>query len=78
MNTYNMSRKLLVRYIREALIEVKLARVPNQLVSPEETEESGNDDVETVENVNEFSGAGSIVGCSVPDDSGVDEFEYKD
>lgn len=56
---------LLRRYIKEAVAEAKLARVPNQLISPDEKEESGNED-ETVENVNEFSGVGAIAGYSGP------------
>lgn len=59
-----MSRKLLVRYIKEAIAETKLARVPNQLLSPKE--ESGKNDDEAVENVNEFSGVGSIAGYTAP------------
>lgn len=60
-----MSNKLLVRYIREAIVEAGLARVPNQLIAPDEKEESGNEN-ETIENVNEFSGVGAIAGYSGP------------
>jgi hypothetical protein len=57
--------KLLRRYIKDVVAEVKLARVPNQLIAPDEKEESGNED-EAVENVNEFSGVGAIAGYSGP------------
>ncbi len=69
-----MSKSLLIRYIRLALAEVKIARVPNQLISPKE--EKGNRDDENygeeVEedaiNVNEFSSCagGNIMGYSGP------------
>lgn len=60
-----MSKKLLVAYIRAAVAEAKLARVPNQLMAPEK-EDGGQDDDEAVENVNEFSGVGAIAGYSGP------------
>lgn len=47
------------------LDEVHSARVPNQLISPDE--DSGpKDEDEAVENVNEFSGVGAIAGYSGP------------
>jgi hypothetical protein len=58
-----MSKALLVRYIRAAVAEAKLARVPNQLMAPEE--EGGKED-EAVEDVNEFSGVGAIAGYTGP------------
>lgn len=50
-----------------AIAEAKLARVPNQLVSPD-SEENGQEDSdeEAVEGVNEFSCVGSIAGYSGP------------
>ena len=60
----SLSESLLVKYIQAAVIEAKLARVPNQLMAPEK-EESGNED-ETVESVNEFSGVGAIAGYTAP------------
>ena len=60
-----MSKALLVKYIQAAVAEAKLARVPNQLMAPDE--DSGpKDEDEAVENVNEFSGVGSIAGYSGP------------
>ena len=64
-----MSKKLLVRYIREAVAEAKLARVPNQLLAPKAEkgeEDDGEDDGEADESVNEFSGVGSIAGYTAP------------
>lgn len=60
-----MSKKLLVRYIREAVAEAKLARVPNQLLAPK-AEKGEEDDGEADESVNEFSGVGSIAGYTAP------------
>lgn len=57
-----MSKQLLVRYLRMAVKEAKLARVPNQLVEPD----SERDADEGAEDVNEFSGVGSIAGYSGP------------
>lgn len=59
-----MNRALLVRYIQEAVDEAKLARVPNQLIDPEDINSSEDDDQS--ESVNEFSGVGSIGGYSAP------------
>jgi len=65
-----MSNTLLMRYITLALAEAKLARVPNQLVAADSESGSSNndkeDEVTAVEDVNEFSGVGSIVGYSAP------------
>lgn len=55
---------LLMEYIRLALHEARLARVPKQLLPvPTEsgTEEDGNE-----ENVQEFSGVGAIAGYTGP------------
>lgn len=57
-----MGKQLLVRYLRMAVAEAKLARVPNQLVEPD----SERDKDEAAEDVNEFSGVGSIAGYSGP------------
>lgn len=56
-------------YIKMAIAEAKLARVPNQLLSPTDVEDgNGKEEDETDENVNEFSscGSGGIVGYSGP------------
>lgn len=55
---------LLMRYIRLALAEAHLARVPQQLVTPDSTD-SGQDEA-AAENVNEFSGVGAIAGYTAP------------
>lgn len=55
---------LLMEYIKLALREARLARVPKQLLPlPTEngTEENGNE-----ESVQEFSGAGAISGYAAP------------
>ena len=57
-----MSKQLLVRYLRMAVKEAKLARVPNQLVEPD----SERDADEGEESVQEFSGVGAIAGYSGP------------
>ena len=57
-----MGKQLLVRYLRMAVAEAKLARVPNQLVEPD----SERDKDEAAEDVNEFSGVGSIAGYGGP------------
>ena len=49
-----MSKQLLQAYLRLAIKEAHLARVPNQLVSDDGHEGEENDD----EDVNEFCGAG--------------------
>ena len=51
-----------MRYIRLALEEARLARVPQQLLSPDADSEDGSED----EDVNEYSGVGAIVGYSAP------------
>lgn len=60
-----VSTTLLKRYIRLALAEAHLARVPQQLLSPDQ-ETDNRDEDEGEEDVNEFSGVGSIVGYSAP------------
>jgi hypothetical protein len=49
--------KLLMKYLRLAVNETQQARVPNQLVSDDPPEEQG---------IEEFSGAGGVVGCMAP------------
>lgn len=61
-----MSNKLLVEYIRLALAESGLARVPNQLLSPNAESEQEEDKEDGIEDVQEFSGVGAIVGYSAP------------
>lgn len=58
-----MSKALLMRYIQMALAEAHPARVPQQLLSPTDSEEGSQDEVE---NVQEFSGVGAIMGYSAP------------
>lgn len=59
--------KLLKRYITMVLEDARLARVPQQLVSPD-GEQSGNseDGKEEAEDVYEFSGAGAGAGYTLP------------
>lgn len=57
---------LLMRYIRLALAEAHLARVPQQLVTPDSTENGQEEDESATENVNEFSGVGAIAGYTAP------------
>lgn len=58
-----------MRYIRLAVREAHLARVPNQLVSDKGEEEVGSED--GVENdVNEISGCGAAMGYTGPLGSG--------
>lgn len=56
--------KLLLKYIRMAIDEAKLARVPNQLIEPDS--EQDDDSNTEVDNVDEYSGAGSIAGYVAP------------
>ena len=57
-----MSKRLLVRYIRE-VVEAHLARVPNQLVSDDRQEGSGE---EVDDELEEFAGVGGIAGYTAP------------
>lgn len=57
-----MGNKLLVAYLRMAVAEAHLARVPDQLVSDDAEE---GDETEA-QGVNEFSGVGGIMGYSGP------------
>lgn len=57
-------KSLLVAYIREAVKEAHLARVPDQLVSTDS--EEGRSDIGDSEDVNEFSGVGGIMGYTGP------------
>ena len=64
--------KLLSEYIRLALSEAGLARVPQQLLSPdtvkdaEDGEEEPKDMLRDEGSVNEFSGVGAIAGYTAP------------
>jgi hypothetical protein len=55
---------LLRRYIRMLIEETELARVPTQLLSPDE--ENGSVDNDDDEGIEEFSGAGAIAGYTGP------------
>lgn len=55
-----MKRSLLELFVR-LTVEQHLARVPNQLVSDDDDEWSEDDN-----DVNEFSGVGSIAGYTAP------------
>jgi hypothetical protein len=59
-----MSNQLLVRYIRLIMQEARDARVPQQLLAPEDSEKGSEKD--EVENVVEFSGVGAIAGYTAP------------
>jgi hypothetical protein len=63
---YPMSEQLLKRFIRMAVMEAHLARVPNQLVSTSGHE--GEDEAEQGDSVQEFSGVGGggLQGFSGP------------
>lgn len=58
-----MSKQLLVKYLRLAVQEAHLARVPNQLVSDTEQGQSEEDNDQT--DVNEFAAAGGGGGVSL-------------
>lgn len=60
-----MIKKLIAQYVKLLLDEAKLARVPQQLLSPEKDTDNEND-IEEVENVNEFCGVGGVAGYSAP------------
>jgi hypothetical protein len=69
-HSYLTMQSLLEEFIR-LVIEGQSARVPNQLISPEEasTEDSGSEDewdVGQENSVEEFSGAGAIAGFTLP------------
>lgn len=68
--------KTLVEYIRLALREAALARVPQQLVTTEE--DDGKEGTEGTEgDVNEFSGAGAVAGFTGPLGMSPDELGRK-
>lgn len=58
-----MSLKLLKEYVRFVLESAKDARVPNQLVGNEGTDQEDDDEAEDVK---EFSGVGAIAGFTAP------------
>lgn len=60
-----MIKKLIAQYVKLLLDEAKLARVPQQLISPDKDNEETNE-VEEAESVNEFSGVGAVAGYSAP------------
>lgn len=63
VNSLN-GKALLMRYLKEALAEVQQARVPQQLLSPDNgTEEEDGEEAEAVQ---EFSGAGCAAGYTAP------------
>ena len=58
---------LLVRYIKLMIAEALDARVPQQLVKADSEKDNEQNDTKKVDqDVNEFSGVGSIVGYSAP------------
>jgi len=56
--------KLLRTFVRLVLCEADLARVPNQLMTPGESDAADQDGTE--ETIGEFSGAGAAMGCIAP------------
>lgn len=58
-----MNKSVLRNFIKLAIYEAKIARVPQQLVHDEETE---TDENEEINKVDEFSSAGAIVGYTAP------------
>jgi len=70
---------LLRTYIREALAEVADARVPNQLISPDDNEENGNSEDGSSDELEmyEFCSAGSVAGYSAPLGMNPDELGRK-
>jgi hypothetical protein len=60
-----MIKTLITQYVKLFLEETRLARVPQQLISPNKDNEE-TDEVEEAENVNEFSGVGAVAGYSAP------------
>lgn len=58
-----MSKTLLVRYIREIIESSPIARVPNQLIDPDETD--GKEESEE-RGIEEFSSAGAVAGYTAP------------
>ena len=48
------------------MLETRLARVPQQLVSPDGEQSGTTDDNEEAEDVKEFSGAGAAAGFTLP------------
>lgn len=58
--------KLLMSYLRLAVREAHLARVPNQLISADSGSEGEEDHEDVGEDVNEFSGCGAAMGFSGP------------
>ena len=61
------TKTLLMNFIRMALAEQHLARVPNQLIEPDQNMDAGNKEDE-VEEVNEFCAmaGGGVAGFSAP------------
>ena len=65
VHTYCMN-ELLIEYVRLMLAEDKDARVPDQLIDPEDVDGRTNEDEEDVEELDEFSGCGGITGYTGP------------
>jgi len=59
-----MSTKLLVSYLKLVFESVKDARVPNQLMDPEEL--SSDENETDAHDVKEFSAVGAIAGYTAP------------
>lgn len=60
-----MNKQLLVQYVKLILEADRDARVPNQLLEPQENESEQEDSGEA-EDVVEFSGTSAVVGAAVP------------
>jgi len=59
-----VNKQLLVQYVKLILEADRDARVPNQLLEPQENE-SEQEDSGKAEDVVEFSGTGAVVGAAV-------------
>ena len=62
-----MSKNLLAKFICEVLAEMdRPARVPQQLISPDDVEDGNKDEGNETEAVDEFSSCASVAGYSAP------------
>ena len=63
-----MNKQLLVQYVKMILEADRDARVPNQLLEPQENE-SEQEESGKAEDVVEFSGTSAVVGVSAPNNT---------